>query len=147
MLTPIRRISPVHYDLTIKTDIVNRHFSGVATIEINVLKPVSSITLNAALPLHIRSALLITDSLLSSQSKKAKIEVDSKRERAILSFGEDVAKGKHKLAVRWGGKLDESMKGYYLSPYPTKGGKETSYFAVTQFQPTSARRAFVSALL
>lgn len=76
--------------------------------------------------------------------KHSQIKLLSKKERVQLYFhGGDIPPGEHELRASFDSRLDSSMKGYYLSSYPSRHDpKATSYFAATQFQPCAARRAF-----
>ncbi|ORY74296.1 hypothetical protein BCR35DRAFT_281272 [Leucosporidium creatinivorum] len=67
------------------------------------------------------------------------------KELTTLSFEKELAAGDAVLGFRWEGSLDAgSMLGYYRIPGPPseEEGTEPEYYAVTQMQPTMARRAF-----
>lgn len=40
--------------------------------------------------------------------------------------------------------MNSATLGYYLTEYPARDGKGPEVYALTQFEPTSARKAFVS---
>lgn len=104
---------PEHYDLTIKTDLQKLHFSGTSVIHLNLASAQESITLNIALPLKLKNAVLSHTSLKTESVRPAtKMVLDEKRERVTLSFaGGEVQQGSVKLALRWEGKLEGSMMG------------------------------------
>lgn len=136
---------PTHYDLTIKTDLRKKCFEGKSTIHLTVSKSTPSIILNVASPLVLNYASLSNSTSPGSIRKAVEFKYDLKKERVEILFesGVVIEVGEYVLGLRWEGSLNRSMKGYYLSSYPTKEveGQE-SFYALTQFQPTSARRAF-----
>ncbi|SCZ99097.1 BZ3500_MvSof-1268-A1-R1_Chr3-1g05810 [Microbotryum saponariae] len=140
------KVVPSHYELVIKTDLEKLSFSGTAEITIDVLEDVPSLVLNVAEPLIIQHAVLSHTSLKTESTRPAsELKLHTKRERIEITFaGGHVAAGQVKLALRWQGELDNSMQGYYRSSYPAPGGKDgdTAFYALTQFEPTQARRAF-----
>ncbi|BGO90211.1 hypothetical protein NBRC10512_002414 [Rhodotorula toruloides] len=139
-------VTPIHYDLTIRTDLKSLTFTGTAEILIEVHKPVQSIVLHAASPLELESAVLGSAQLKTESVRPAEhIRVDEKKERAEIKFaGGEIQKGEHKIGLRWKAQLDDSMLGYYKSSYPKKDGKGKAFYGLTQFEPCQARRAFPS---
>ena len=114
-------------------------------IELNVIKPVKEITLNAY-QLSIVSAEVIGGKSASS------ITYDEKSQRATLAFPEEVASGSNKavLQIQYKGTMNSSMAGFYRSKYkpvntPAKSvpmdGESHCMFS-TQFESSDARRAF-----
>ncbi|GAA5965418.1 hypothetical protein JCM3765_002371, partial [Sporobolomyces pararoseus] len=141
-----RTVLPSHYDTCIKTDLETLTFSGTCEILVQVSEPVEFITIHAASPLRVEGAVLASTSLKTESVRPAtKIQVDEKKERLVVYFaGGEIPKGEHKIGFRFKGTLDTSMLGYYRSSYTPKGGKdgEKAYYALTQFEPCQARRAF-----
>ena len=76
--------------------------------------------------------------------KAGEIKVDKEQERFALGVPagklEKGAKGV-KVRAAWKDVLGGSMMGYYRSSFPHEDGKDT-YYALTQFEPTAARRAY-----
>lgn len=110
-LPPLR---PSHYNLTIRTDLAAHTFSGIGDITLKVAHATPFIVLHAAAPLQLHAAVLIEDIALGLTTKRRKaiqIKVDEKKERVHLYFDGGLEKGTYRLALRWGGKLDGSMKG------------------------------------
>ncbi|GJN87331.1 hypothetical protein Rhopal_000280-T1 [Rhodotorula paludigena] len=127
-------VTPSSYSLVIKTSFPNA-FSGVAEIQLVLSEPSSTIRLNAAAPLRLLGAVLVKD---AERFPAQSVELDEEEELASLDFGRDVPAGEAILALRWEGRLDQSgMQGYYR----VAAGK-SDFYAVTQFQATSARKAF-----
>lgn len=141
-----RTVLPSHYDTCIKTDLEALTFSGTSEILVQVSEPVEFITIHAASPLKVEGAVLASTSLKTESVRPAtKIQVDEKKERLVVHFaGGEIPKGEHKIGFRFKGTLDTSMLGYYRSSFSPKGGKEgeKAYYALTQFEPCQARRAF-----
>src|SRR5207245_6065801 len=69
-------------------------------------------------------------------AQNAAIAVDDKDQTATLTVPQPLEKGTAEIHVRYGGVLNDSLRGFYLSK-----GKARNY-AVTQFESTDARRAF-----
>lgn len=81
--------------------------------------------------------------------KAGEIKVDKAQERFSLGVPEGVLKagGKVRVKAAWKDVLGGSMMGYYRSSFPhpdDKDGKKVkdTYYALTQFEPTAARRAY-----
>ncbi|BGP38537.1 Aminopeptidase 2 mitochondrial [Rhodotorula kratochvilovae] len=130
---------PLAYRLTVKTSFP-ASFTGVVEIVLDLPAPTQSLTLNAAAPLKLLSGVLVTS------KKRVPVEdvvLNEADELATLNLAEAVPAGRATLALRWEGRLDESgLQGYYRVACPPVEGESLEHYAVTQFQPTSARRAF-----
>ncbi|KAF8311309.1 hypothetical protein DL93DRAFT_2229778 [Clavulina sp. PMI_390] len=130
---------PTHYDLTFKTDLEELKFYGYAIIDIDILADTDSITFNAA-DIDFTDATILDSSSGQVHAQIARTD-DSKQERVQLKFPETFKKGsKVQLSVGWKAELTDSMNGYYRSSFEQDGKK--AYYALTQFEPTAARRAF-----
>ena len=90
---------------------------------------------------------MLSSSELKTSSSVAASKIDSqeKLERITIHFPEDVVSlspgQKYTLGLRFEGELDGSMMGYYKSAYERSDGTK-AYYSLTQFEATSARRAF-----
>ncbi|KAH7342157.1 peptidase family M1-domain-containing protein [Rhizoctonia solani] len=136
-------VRPTHYDLTIQTDLEERHFKGFETIDLDVLEDTSSITFNSSsLVLHEDGLTITSDALKTEHTQTVKLaDVDTAKERASVKLSTPLPKGsKAKLRIGFEAKLTGSMKGYYYSSAPHEG-KPRNY-TLTQFEPTAARNAF-----
>ncbi|XP_040569866.1 aminopeptidase N isoform X2 [Lepeophtheirus salmonis] len=68
---------------------------------------------------------------------------DKEREFFITILSESLEKGvDYEMEMKFTGILGDNLKGFYRSSYKTEDTNELEYIAVTQFQPTDARRAF-----
>ena len=126
-------VRPEHYGLTLSPDIKNATFTGSETIDVQVLKPVDSITLNAA---EIKFQSVKTK--LKGKTLEAAVTEDADKQQATFNFHQQLPAGKLTLEIEYSGILNGQLRGFYLSK------TEKRNYAVTQFEPTDARRAFPS---
>ncbi len=126
-------IIPEHYTLTLTPDLKAATFTGVESIEVNIKEPVSSITLNAA-EIAFQSVTVTA----AGKEQKAEVALDKDKEQATFTFGDKLPAGRATLSIHYTGILNNELRGFYLS----KGDHRN--YAVTQFEPTDARRAFPS---
>ncbi|KAI6109137.1 hypothetical protein EDD16DRAFT_1615680 [Pisolithus croceorrhizus] len=132
-------VKPKHYDLTIKTDLNNDVYEGVVKIDLEVKKQTSTIVLNVA-DLEISDVVLRSHALKNEQPDTAR-SLDAKSERGTFCFPNALpASSEATLSITFTGKLSGSMLGYYKSSFQHDGS--TKSYALTQFEPTAARRAF-----
>src|SRR5436305_7466391 len=126
-------VIPDHYAITITPDLPTEKFSGQETIDVTVKEPVDTITLHSA-------DIVMHDVVLASGSKmmNATITYDVPNEMASLKFGTTIPPGKASLRIAFDGILQKQLRGLYLSKTTKRK------YAVTQFEPTDARRAFPS---
>jgi aminopeptidase N len=126
-------VIPDHYAITITPDLPTEKFSGQETIDVTVKEPVDTITLHSA-------DIVMHDVVLASGSKMLNptITYDVPNEMASLKFGATIPPGKASLRIGFDGILQKQLRGLYLSKTPKRK------YAVTQFEPTDARRAFPS---
>jgi puromycin-sensitive aminopeptidase len=125
-------ILPIKYDIEMKPDLKNFTFSGVETIDIKVLKSVSSITL------HSKEIDIETAKINGKYADK--ITYNKKDETVTLFFANKIPAGRAKLTLVFQGILNDKMRGFYRSSYTLNG--KTEHIATTQFEATDARRAF-----
>jgi aminopeptidase N len=149
-------VRPEHYALTLTPDLQTATFRGEETIDVMLDAPSKSITLNAAeirfdeVKAYVLPVAAYTYGKLGSQpvplsamqSDKhpqiAKITLDAAKEQATFRFPEELPAGKVTLEIRYTGALNDKLRGFYLSKTKTRN------YAVTQFEPTDARRAYPS---
>jgi aminopeptidase N len=125
---------PENYKLSFTPDLNAAKFDGDETITVQVLKPTSEITLNAAdIEFHDVS---ITS---SGTTRNAKVTPEKDKEMAVLSVTKPLAAGPATIHITYSGILNNEMRGFYLGK-DDQGRK----YAATQFEATDARRAFPS---
>ncbi len=125
---------PENYRLSFTPNLDSATFQGDETIRIEVLKPTSEITLNAAdIDFHDVS---ITS---AGATQPAKVVPEKDKEMAVLSVEKPLAAGPATIHISYSGILNDEMRGFYLGK-DDQGRK----YAATQFESTDARRAFPS---
>ncbi len=128
-------VKPEHYWLSLVPDFNKFTFSGEEIITLELTKPESTIQLHAK-ELKISEAF-ITD---GDSQWSARVTLDQENEQASFEFESQLKKGTYNLNLKFSGALTDNMRGFYRSQFQVKG--KMGYMAVTQFEPTDARRAF-----
>ena len=130
-------VCPISYRLSLRPDLGSFTFRGEEHVDIQVMEPSESITLNAA-------ELKLLDAHLM-QGMKAfpakEIKPDEESETVTLSFDREVPPGPATLVVKFSGVLNDQLRGFYRSQCTDPHGDER-FLASTQFEATDARRAF-----
>ena len=124
---------PTHYAIRITPDAANLRFDGHVAIDLDILKPTSTITLYAA-DLDISSAGL-------AGGEKATVTLDKTHEKATLTFASTLKPGKATIELSYTGIVNTQANGLFALDYKNAEGKSArSLF--TQFEPADARRLF-----
>ncbi|KAF8162999.1 leucyl aminopeptidase [Crassisporium funariophilum] len=132
-------VKATHYDVTIKTDLEKLTFEGIVKVNLDIQTETSSIVLNTS-ELELGKASLYSDALKAEQEPTGS-SFDKSQERTTYQLSANLPAGsKAELKIAFGGKLTGNMMGYYKSSWEHEG--KTKYYALTQFEPTAARRAF-----
>jgi aminopeptidase N len=124
-------VQPLSYSLTITPDLKAATFSGVESIDITLDEASPSITLNAA-EIAFQNVTVIAGNM----RQQATVSLDPLKEQATLTFPHKLPAGKATLNIAYTGILNNELRGFYLSRTAQRN------YAVTQFEPTDARRAF-----
>lgn len=124
-------VSPIHYDLTVLTDLTLHKFRGTVEVDLKVVTDTSKIVLNVA-ELHLSDA-----SVTVVGEEKAFVPVsqsiDSIDQRATFVYPCTFTAGSSlKLFIAFEGKLNESLLGYYEGTWEDGGQKK--FYTVTQFE-------------
>ena len=122
-------VQPEHYSLVLTPDLTAATFAGEETIDVVLDRPSTTITLNAA---------EIEFVSVKAGSQSAKVSLDKGKEQATFTFPQPLSAGKVTLAIGYSGILNDKLRGFYLSKTKKRN------YAVTQFEPTDARRAYPS---
>lgn len=131
---------PKRYDIKLKPDLVSCKFSGVVSIDLDVVSPTKFLVLNAA-DLDIDSHSLSFAPASTSQAlRPVGVEVIAEDEILVAEFAAELSIGSGVLNLSFVGTLNDQMKGFYRSVYEING--EKANMAVTQFEPADARRCF-----
>ncbi len=126
-------VEPEHYVLHLTPDLKTATFAGDELIEVKLVQPASSITLNAA-EIDFKSVTAVA----GGKESPAQVALDQKKQQATLTFASPLPAGSVTLKISYNGILNGQLRGFYLSK------TERRNYAVTQFEPTDARRAFPS---
>ncbi|CCM03911.1 uncharacterized protein FIBRA_06062 [Fibroporia radiculosa] len=131
-------VRPTHYDLTIRTDLEKSRFDGFVKVHLDILKDTSQLVFNTA-ELELSNPVLYSEALHMEQTPST-LSFDTIMERGFLSFTTPLpADSKAQLSLSFTGQLTGAMMGYYKSV----GGEDgKDVYALTQFEPTIARKAF-----
>ena len=126
-------VVPEHYTLWFAPDLQKDTFRGRETIRVQVKQPTRTITLNAA---EIDFGQVRVES--GGRTQDAQVTLDEKSETATFTLREEIPAGAATIQITYNGILNDKLRGFYRSE--ANGRK----YAVTQMQPTDARRAFPS---
>lgn len=126
-------VVPQHYDLHFTPDLARATFVGEETIDLQIVKPASTIILNAA-ELQIEDASIMQ----GDKTQPAQITLQPEKEQATLTVASELGPGPATLHLKFSGTLNDKLRGFYLARTKLRN------YAVTQFESTDARRAFPS---
>jgi len=132
---------PHHYILTLAPDFKTDTFTGDEVIHGDTLKATNKIVLNS---LEIEFQDVTIQALPGEKNgkpgevQKVTVTPDVKSEMVTLSFPNEIPAGPFELKIKYKGILNGDLRGFYLS----KGNGRK--YAVSQMEPTAARRAFPS---
>ena len=132
-----RTVVPSHYDLRLVPALDAGTFTGSAAIEVDVADEIDEVVLNAA-------ELTIAEAWLENPEgirRNASVTLDEEAERATLALEEPAAAGPWTVHLAFEGILNDKLHGFYRSTFVDDEGVER-VIATTQFEATSARRAF-----
>jgi len=123
---------PRAYRLDLEPDLEALTFKGVVSIDLELKTSTREIVMHAV-GLEIAEA--------RSGSERLEIRVDAAKERLTLVSGKPLAAGDATVSLTFSGKIGEEMRGFYRSRYALPDGTKR-FMGTTQFEATSARRAF-----
>jgi len=133
-----RTVVPARYELHLEPDLAAATFTGSAVVDVEVLKPVTEVVLNAA-ELDIDEVSMVDAG--GERHRSSGISYDVDEERATFTFDEQLDPGQWRLHSSFKGVLNDKLRGFYRSTYKDENGNE-NVIATTQFEATDARRAF-----
>ena len=126
-------VQPVRYTLALTPDLKTATFTGVESIAVSLAAPASTITLNSA-DIAFQSVTVSA----AGKSQTATVSLDKQKQQATFTFPSQIPAGKATLHIHYTGILNSGLRGFYLSKTSRRN------YAITQFEPTDARRAFPS---
>jgi puromycin-sensitive aminopeptidase len=132
-----RSVVPEKYEIRLEPDLTNYTFDGEEVIHVVIAEPVKEIVVNS-LEIEISSV-----SIANAQGEQlsGKVTFDIENEMARFEFQKTLDSGTWKLAIKFKGKLNDKLHGFYRSTYKDAEGNAKT-LATTQFEATDARRAF-----
>ena len=125
---------PSHYAISVTPDAQKLSFTGKVAIDVELLQPSSSLTLNAA-------ELDIAQAVISPAQGKAialKVAIDADQQTATFTFPKLLPPGQYRLDIRYAGKIYTQASGLFALDYEAGGQKKRALF--TQFEAPDARR-------
>ncbi|KAK3341528.1 peptidase family M1-domain-containing protein [Lasiosphaeria hispida] len=132
-------VIPRHYHVTLEPDFKKLTFEGTVVIDLDVVDDSKSISLHT-IELDIHNAKITSGGQTISSSPA--VTYNEATQVSKFDFDNTVAKGSNaQLEVKFTGVLNDKMAGFYRSTYKNPDGTE-GILAVTQMEPTDARRAF-----
>ncbi len=126
-------VVPEHYSLTLAPDLKAATFTGDETLDVVLDHPSSDITLNA-----IEITFKTVTITAHGSTQPATVTLDPATQQATFHLANALPAGKASIHILYTGILNGQLRGFYLSKTPRRN------YAVTQFEPTDARRAFPS---
>ena len=129
-----RNVRPSHYAVSITPHADKLAFDGKVAVDVDVLEPTRTITLNAI-------DMTFANATLTPKGGKpwvAKVGVDDKAQTATFSFDKPVPAGTYTLSMTYAGKIGTQANGLFAIDYDTKAGKKRALY--TQFENSDARR-------
>jgi aminopeptidase N len=124
-------VVPTHYTLTLTPDLKTATYTGVEKIDVNLQHATNSITLNA-IEIKFQSVSIYP----KGPRQTGTVSLDPGKQQATFTFPNSIPAGSATLEIHFTGILNNELRGFYLS----RGDRRN--YAVTQFEPTDARRAF-----
>ena len=98
--------------------------------------------------LHVADMVVENDTVALVEKDGAPVDIfnidyDLDREFIVVNLNAGLEAGKnYVIRIHYTAYLKDNLKGFYRSVYKDRTTGEEEYIAVTQFQPTDARRAF-----
>jgi len=139
-----RHLVPKKYTLSLVPFIIPDNFTikGYVEVEMEAVSKADNITLHVADMTIDNDAVIVMEEGGSSIGIKSH-KYDNDREFYILMLEKDLKPGlKYTVKIHFVAHLKDNLKGFYRSQYKDQTTGKDEYLAVTQFQPTDARRAF-----
>ncbi len=129
-------VTPEHYTLSLKIVPGDERFSGTARIDVKLDRLTRAVVLHGA-NLHVTrvSGLTVGREVFGTSHTRAAFG-DHAEEELVLAFQAPLAPGNATLIIEYDAPFDKELSGLY------RVKEKDHYYAFTQFEATSARRAF-----
>jgi aminopeptidase N/puromycin-sensitive aminopeptidase len=122
---------PLSYSLSLTPDLKAATYTGSETIDVSLADPATSVTLNA-IEITFQSVKITA----RGKEQTATVTLDKDKEQATFTVPDSIPAGLATISIQFTGILNNELRGFYLSKTSRRN------YAVTQFEPTDARRAF-----
>lgn len=132
-------VVPTHYDITIEPDFTKFTFEGTVKIDLDVVKATNSVSLHS-FEIDVHSVKISSDGAVVSSAPKVTYTADTQTTKIDFDGGLNVG-SKAQLEIVFTGELNDKMAGFYRSTFKKADGTD-GVMAVSQMEPTDARRAF-----
>ncbi len=129
-------VTPEHYALSFRIVPGDERFSGTARIDVKLDRLTRAVVLHGA-NLHVTrvSALTVGREVFGTSHTRAAVG-EHAEEELVLAFEAPLAPGNATIIVEYDAPFDKELSGLYRLK------EKEHYYAFTQFEATSARRAF-----
>jgi aminopeptidase N len=131
-----KTVVPHHYALRIEPNLEKFTTRGSMTVDMEVLKPVKEILLNAV-DLKVTRATLQGNDI---RKTNLKIKLLPEKQSLSLKLPRELPPGNYRLAMEFTGKLSQQAEGFFYAKYSTTHGNKL--MLATQMEPSDARRMF-----
>jgi puromycin-sensitive aminopeptidase len=137
-----RNVLPGTYRIFIEPDLENKQFSGEETVFLTVNSSTKDVVMNSV-GLEIAEVEIsqVTENGHSKAIAPEQTIEEKEKQEVCFRFQQSLKPGKYELRLRFGGKLNDKLSGFYLSTFVDSKGK-TNKIACTQMEPTDARKVF-----
>jgi hypothetical protein len=129
-----RTAVPRHYAIQVTPDAAHLRFKGQVAIDLEVVQPTSSLTLNA-------KQLTFGDVMIRSAdgvARRGTSSIDAAKQTATLTFAAPLAPGRYRLDIGYGGVIHQQANGFFaLDSKAPDGSPRRSLY--TQFEAADAR--------
>ncbi len=129
-----KTVVPRHYTIRLEPDLDKLTTHGLVTVDLEVLKPVSEIVLNA-LDLEVSRATLTGPKPMDLRPR-----IDHDKQTLTLPLPQEIPPGKYRLELEYSGHITEQAQGLFYVKYASPSGQKI--MLGTQMEPTDARRMF-----
>jgi len=130
-----REAVPHHYSLTVTPNPDQLSFDGSVAIDLQILKPTRTLTLNAADLSFKKTAIMPA----GKGSIAASTKIDADAQTATFDFGRTLQPGAYRLGIDYSGRINTQANGLFALDYKNKEGRDARAL-FTQFEASDARR-------
>ena len=123
---------PEHYTMAFDVDLARARFTGSETIHVRIPRQTTRIVLHAA-EIDFQQVKIAS---AGASEQVAEVTLNGQAQTATLAVARPVAPGQAEISLRFAGRLNDDLRGFYLSHANNRR------YAVTQLESTDARRAF-----